>query len=297
VARSDDLQWDDLRYFLHAIQSKTLAGAARSMGVEHTTIGRRLSALERALGAALVVRGPDGLTLTPTGEAIVPLVREVERAVAAVEERVRSQKVRVRLAIPSALTGFFTAGLSELRRNHPQISLEIASGSRPVDLKNGEADLAIRAGPIGDEELVARKLCTVGWSLYGSEPYLKRRAAPTDVNDLSGHELVGYDSSLAATPAAKWVDERAASAVIVLRSREITDMLAAALSGVGLALLPCAVADAESKLTRLTNDVLVTREVALVFRREALLSEHVRTVIEFVTEIMRANAASMSGAR
>jgi hypothetical protein len=68
VAAVDDFNWDDLRYFLRAAQTKTLAGAARSMGVERTTIGRRLSALERALGAALVLRGPDGLTLTPLGQ-------------------------------------------------------------------------------------------------------------------------------------------------------------------------------------------------------------------------------------
>ena len=82
MAAVDDFNWDDLRYFLRAAQTKTLAGAARSMGVEHTTIGRRLSALERALGAALVLRGPDGLTLTPLGQRIAPLV---ERLVAEVQ--------------------------------------------------------------------------------------------------------------------------------------------------------------------------------------------------------------------
>jgi len=91
VANADDLDWDDLRYFLRAASAATLAGAARRMGVEHTTIGRRLASLERGLGAALVLRSPEGLKLTPLGEKVLPLVENVERAVQQVEEAVRSQ--------------------------------------------------------------------------------------------------------------------------------------------------------------------------------------------------------------
>ncbi len=111
VAAVDDFNWDDLRYFLRAAQTKTLAGAARSMGVEHTTIGRRLSALERALGAPLVLRGPDGLTLTPLGQRIAPLVLDVERAVSAARAAVKAECARVRLSVPQALTGLFTQAL------------------------------------------------------------------------------------------------------------------------------------------------------------------------------------------
>src|SRR5260370_430900 len=149
-----DLNWDDLRYLLRAIEAKTLAGAARKMRVEHTTIGRRISALERSLGAPLVFRGPDGLKLTPLGEQIAPL----------------------------------------------------------------------------------------------------------DHSDLTGHELIGYDASLSAVPAAKWIEDRATKATIVLRSREMTDMLTAALSGVGLAALPCMFGDSEPALKRLTPEVIATRK-------------------------------------
>src|SRR6187401_1585892 len=96
----DDCDWDDLRYFLRAVQSKTLAGAARAMGVEHTTVGRRLSALERSFGAALVLRSAEGLKLTPLAERILPLVEDVERSVRVVREAVDSRMLRVRLAVP-----------------------------------------------------------------------------------------------------------------------------------------------------------------------------------------------------
>ena len=190
VAAVDDFNWDDLRYFLRAAQTKTLAGAARSMGVEHTTIGRRLSALERALGAALVLRGPDGLTLTPLGQRIAPLVEEVERAVLAARAAAKSQRAQVRLSVPQALTGLFTQALAQQRLDYPEIALEIISDNRPPDLKKGEVDLAVVVRAVIDEDLVTRSLGEVGWSLYAGEAYLARRPAPADPNDLSGHEIV-----------------------------------------------------------------------------------------------------------
>lgn len=297
MAAIDELDWDDLRYFLRAVQETTLAGAARAMGVEHTTIGRRLTALERALGCPVVLRGPDGLRLTPLGARLIPLAEEVQRAVSAVRDLATAEGGRVRLAVPSGFTSLFTEGLAKLCTDHPGLSLELVSGSRPVDLKKGEADLAIRSGPVVDKELVARKLCESGFSLYASEAYLARRPAPGNPNDLSGHDLIAYDPSLAAVPAARWVEERAANATIVLRSREMTDMLAAACGGAGLAVLPCMLGDAEPALRRLTPEVLASRTLSLIYRREAKLSTHVRAVIAFVVEVLRVHGDEISGER
>jgi DNA-binding transcriptional LysR family regulator len=295
MARADlDWDWDDLRYLLRAVQAGTLAGAARAMGVEHTTIGRRLTALERSLGAPLVLRGPEGLKLTPLGEKVAPMLEEVERAVAAVRDAVASHRARVRLAVPSGFTGLFTGGLAQLGRDHPGVALEIVSGARPADLKRGEADLAIRSGPVADRDLVARRLCECGWSVYASDAYLARGPS-LDLGDLRGHDVIGYDTSLAAVPAAKWIEERAAGATIVLRSREMTDMVAAALSGVGLAVVPCLLGDAEPGLRRLTSEVVATRHLSLVYRREARLSESVRAVVRFVVDTMREHAARIGG--
>jgi DNA-binding transcriptional LysR family regulator len=293
----DDVNWNDLRFFLRAAHAGTLAGAARAMQVDHSTIGRRLSALERSLGAPLVIRAPDGLHLTPLGENLVPLVEQVERAVLAVCEQAMQQKARVRLAMPTGFTKLFTANLAQLQAACPGLSLELLSSSRPVDLKKGEADLAIRSGPVVDEDLVARRLCETGWSLYASPAYLLRRTAPADLNDLSAHDVIGYDPSLAGVPAAKWIEARTQGANIVLRSREMNDMLAAALGGAGLAVLPCLLGDEEPGLVRLTPAVLATREVSLVYRREFKRAAPLQAVIRFVVQVVQENADRISGLR
>jgi DNA-binding transcriptional LysR family regulator len=295
--RDDALDWDDLRYFLRAAQCGTQASAARALGVEHSTVGRRLAALERSLGAPLVTRAADGLHLTPLGARLLPLVEDVERAVMAVQAATTNQPARVRLAMPTGFTKLFTEHLDRLLAAHPGVALELLSGSRPVDLRKGEADLAIRTGPVADEALVARKLCDTGWSVYAAPAYLARHAAPPDLQDLRGHDLLGFDPSLAGVPAARWIEEHAAGATVVLRSREMTDMLAAARGGAGLAALPCLMGDDEPGLVRVTPEVIAERDVWLVYPQEARLSAPVRAVIGFVVDVMRDNAARVAGRR
>ncbi|HTV25528.1 MAG TPA: LysR family transcriptional regulator [Polyangiaceae bacterium] len=292
-----ELDWDLLRYFLEAARAQTLAGAARKLGTEHTTIGRRLAALERALGAALVLRGPDGLRLTALGEQLVPIAEQMERSVQSLRDLAERGVARVRLAVPSGFARLFVAELGALRERHPGLLLEIVSGARLVDLEQSEADLALRGAPIDQSDLIARRLCESGWSLYAASSYLERRAAPGNLADLSGHDLIGFHPSLGQLPAAQWLEQRAAPGSVVLRSREMTDMVAAASSGLGLGVLPCVLADVEPGLVRLTSQVLATRTLSLVYRREMRLSAPVSAVIDFVFDVIRANANLIEGTR
>jgi DNA-binding transcriptional LysR family regulator len=291
----DNFNWDDLRYFLRASQTKTLAGAARSMGVEHTTIGRRLSSLERALGAPLVLRGPEGLRLTALGERIAPLVADVERAVLAAREAAKSERERVRLSVPQALTGLFTQSLAQWRLEQPLLALEIIGANGPPDLKRGEIDVAVQVKAPIDKDLVTRSLGEVGWSLYAAEAYLARKGVPADPKDLSGHDIVALKADATAAPAARWLAEHAQHATVVSRSNASASLIAAAVAGAGLALLPCFLAEVEPALTRLTPDVLTKHSVSLVYRREVRLARSVRTVIDFVIEVMRKNADRIGG--
>jgi DNA-binding transcriptional LysR family regulator len=295
MGRPQELSWDDLRYFLRAVEASTLAGAARALAVEHTTVGRRLTALERSLGGAVVLRGPEGLKLTPLGERLLPLAQEVERRVLDIQHAARSQTERVRLAVPSGFSELFTPGLARLREAHPRLALELISGARRVDLKKGEADLALRSGPVEDAELVARKLGESGWSLYASPHYMRDRVALEHDCDLAGHDVIGYDESLLEMPAGRWLEQQSTTARVVLRSREMTEMLAAARSGIGIALLPCILGDQEPALVRLTPRVLATRNVSLVYYREAKLSEAVRAVMQHVISVVQDNASRIAG--
>jgi DNA-binding transcriptional LysR family regulator len=295
VAHPDGLDWNDLRYFLAAARARSLAGAARALGVEHSTIGRRLTALEEGLGAPLLTRSPDGLKLTALGETMLPLAEQAERAISAVKDAAAGQVTRVRLATPSGWGRIIAPHLAAFQAAHPQVSIDLISGSRLVDLKKSEADLAIRQGTADDPDLISKKLGETGWSLYAADSYLARHPAPSDPRQLVGHEVLGFDDTLAGVPGAQWLDQHGAGAHIVMRCRELADVLAACVAGIGLALLPCMAAELEPSLRRLTKEVLGTRRISLVYRKEVLLSEPIKAVIQFVTDVMAGYADRMSG--
>jgi DNA-binding transcriptional LysR family regulator len=267
--------------------------------VKHSTVGRRLTALERAIGAALVVRGESGVQLTPLGVGLVSRAEDVERSVRDLQASATSQGGRIRVAVPTGFMNLFTPRLpeliAELRRKHPETSLEFLSAIRPVDLAKGEAELAIRVGPVTDETLVARKIGDAGWSLYASPDYLARRPPPADPRDLSDHELLGFNPEFSSLPGAKWIAEHSAGANIVLLHRGIEDLVASAVAGLGLAVLPCLAGDREPRLQRVTSEVLGRQSLSIVYRREVLLSQPVQAVMRFIAGVLRTHTRVMSG--
>ncbi|HTQ03622.1 MAG TPA: LysR family transcriptional regulator [Polyangiaceae bacterium] len=298
--RARALDWNDLRYLLAIARHGTLAGAARALGVEHTTVGRRLGSLETALEAKLFTRSPDGFALTPAGREIVPLAEAMERSATAIERRVSGEDTRVagnvRLTTSEALSGYLVTQFSELRERHPELVVEILSGNRAYDLLRGEADLAVRVRETTEPELVARRIATAGWSLYASPSYVERKGAPADPEVLAGHDVVGFDQSLAFVPGALWLEEHAAGASVVLRGNSIVAALNAATFGVGIAVLPCFLADPETRLVRLTARVVGSRDVSLVVHPDLAKVARVRAVMDCVVAAFARDAALWSGA-
>jgi len=289
------LLWDDLRLLACVIQAKSLASAARTLGVDHSTVSRRLAALEKALGTTLVSRGAEGAQLTISGQRIAPLLQEMTQLAYEIGAAAKGEAARVRVSMPSGFARFFAHDTDTLRERSAGIELELLTSERMHDVEEGEADLAVRVGAVGDDRLVARFLCTAGSSLYASPAYLQRFGRPDNVEDLRGHELIAYGKSLSAVPYARWMEAHVGGARVALRISQVAEMVPAALQGVGLALLPCGLADTEPGLVRLTPQVLVSRDVFLVYRRLSRLATPVRGAIEIVAEIILDHAQEIRG--
>jgi DNA-binding transcriptional LysR family regulator len=293
------LDWNDLRYFLAVCRAGTLVGAARSLRVTHSTVGRRIEALEAALGVSLFIHGSDGFVLTEAGTEIRPLAEEAERAVVAVERRVAGGDKRVagvvRVTTSEAFSGFLVRRLSELQVQHPTLIVEVLSGNAALDLTRREADLAIRFVETTQPDLICKRLCDVGWSMYGSESYLARAGNPKTVDDLAGHDIIGFDETMARNPGAIWLEEHKAGARIVARSNSLVSALNASVAGMGVTVLPCFLAEAEPSLRRLTDEILASRAMWMVFHPDVAQIRRVRTVIDFVSAIVAREAAAFRG--
>ncbi|HVR64527.1 MAG TPA: LysR family transcriptional regulator [Polyangia bacterium] len=293
------IDWNDLRYFLAIARAGTLAGAARDLGVEHSTVGRRLGAIESALGARLLTRTPDGFSLTEAGRAVQPLAERIAADVEAIERRVSGQDARVegtvRITTSEALSGYFVRQLASLTERHPGLTVEILSGNRAFDLMRGEADIAVRIREVMEPDLVVRKLATAGWSMYATPAYVARKGAPPSPEDLRGHDIVAYDATMAAVPGAQWLAEHGEGTTVAMRGNSIIAAMNAAILGLGLTVLPCFIGDGESALRRLTARLLGARDIFLVVHPDLARVARVRAVMDFIVETFERDAVKWAG--
>jgi DNA-binding transcriptional LysR family regulator len=297
--RARVFDWNDLRYLLAIARAGTLAGAARELGVEHTTVGRRLTALESALGAKLFTRGGGTFTPTDAAKAILPLAEEIAERVDGIERRIAGGDDRVegivRLTTSEALSGYFVKRLGALRERHPSLLVEVLSGNRAYDLMRGEADIAVRIRETTEPDLVARKVAFAGWSMFAAKTYLARRGRPASPEDMRGHDIIAFDPTLAATPGGLWLDAHASGANVVMRCNSIVAALNATIVGMGLTVIPCFLGDPERELERVTDRVLGGRDVFLVVHPDLAKVARVRAVMDFIVAAFETDVALWSG--
>jgi DNA-binding transcriptional LysR family regulator len=293
------VDWGDVRFFLAAARCGSLGAAARELGVEHTTVSRRLAALEESLGAKLFARTPDGLALTPAGAEVLPLAENIEQAAQAIERSASARDARVagtvRVTTSESFTAFLVKHLAELRARHPGLLIEVRSGNQSLDLTRGEADLAVRLAKTTQRDLVVRKLLDMGWSLYAAAGYLKERGSPANTNDLRGHDVVSYDDVMSGVPGAQWLAAHTGGANVVLRGNSLPSVLSAVIAGLGISVVPCFLAEVEPTLRRLTPDVLGTRELTLVVHPDMAKVARVRAVMDFVIEVTARERSRLTG--
>jgi DNA-binding transcriptional LysR family regulator len=291
--------WDDFRYFLAIARTGTFAGAARELKVEHTTVSRRLAALEKTLATRLFTRGPDGVDLTRAGQEILPLAEEMATRVDGIVRRVSGEDERVagsvRVTTSESLGGYLVRQLAELRVRHPELVVEVLTGNRAFDLLRGEADLAVRVRLDTEPDLIARKIGVAAWALYASPAYLERKGAPACLDDLGDSDVIGFDDSLAAAPGALWLADHGRTANFVMRANSIIAALNATIVGMGISALPCFVAEAEPGLRRLGPGTAGERDVFLVVHPDLARVARVRAVMDYVVEVFRRDAGLWNG--
>ncbi|NTX34684.1 LysR family transcriptional regulator [Myxococcus sp. CA033] len=293
-----DMRWDDLRYLLSVARQGSLAGAARELRVDATTVGRRLAALEKALGTRLVLRGSRTLGLTEDAEAVVARAREMEDALRLLHDSVSDEakaEGTVRLAATEYLAqALLAAHLGELHARHPGLNLELVVGTDVVDLQRGDADLALRLIPPRGDALVVRKVGEIAFAMYASRGYLRRRGAPRP-GDFREHTVLVYRMALTSGEESEELKRVTAGGRRLLQSNSTAVLREAAAAGLGVALLPCLSGERDARLTRVGAGVLAKRPLWLTFHKDLQRSPRVRAVSDWVAEVCRREKAGLAG--
>lgn len=286
------MDWEDLRHLAAVGRAGSLSGAARSLGVDHATVGRRVAALEARTGLRLLERRGRGTALTEAGERVAALAFDMEDRVLAVERLAQAERqpsaAEVVVSVPPSLAMFMLVdSLADLRRAHPSITVTLRGEATLVSLARREADLTLRLQAPSEVTSVARKLGEMAYGLYAAADY------PHGPD--GDWSLVSYDAEMDRLPQQEWLKTFAAGRPMGFRSNDMSILQPAARAGLGVALLPCFMADDDPRLRRWSSDKPPNRGLWLAVHEDLRRSTAVRAVGDHLAEVIHQNRDRLLG--
>lgn len=195
------MNWDDARVFLAVCRETTSRGAARVLGVDQATVGRRINALEKSLNATLFLRTSEGYVLTAVGEAALLSVEKMEHSALDLERQIQGLDDRltgtVRVSTTDSMAiDFLIPAIASLHAKHPDVRVQLDASTQLISLAKREADIAVRNSRPDNPDLIARRIARWPVGLFASQGYIDRHGVPEPGSLFAGHDLVVYQPHL-----------------------------------------------------------------------------------------------------
>jgi len=263
----ENLDWDDLRVFLEAAKCRSVTRAARLLGIDHSTVSRRLSRLEFAVGAGLFERNRDGLTLTASGAVVLRRAEELEAGIRNLRSDMTGAGAvggTVRLATMEGIASLYLAArLGALQDAHPGLHVELVTSPQTVRVTRREADLFLSFFRPPGRGMASERVGAFTTGLYAAPSYLERHGTPVVPEDLGTHAFVGYIEELVQVDAVRWLEDLVATPRLVFTSNSMIAQMSAATGGLGVVTLPTFAAEQASGLVPVLPSLRGRRELWL----------------------------------
>lgn len=278
------IDWQDIHYFSVFARAGSLSAAARELGVDHVTVGRRIASLESALSLRLIERLPRSTVLTREGEAIAALTTPLINQVQTVERRAKGYSASpletVRVSAPPAVAARLIAPhVVNFHRDHPGVTLVLSGASHNAALDRGEAEIAVRLSRPKDPDLVIRRIGVMRFALYATPQYAVK--PPAD------WAFIGYDPALEHVTQQVWLRTLLAGRPIVFQASDLFGQQEAARAGLGAVVLPHFMGDDDTALLRLPTDhAPPTRDIWLATYPDLKRSAAIRASMAFLAEVI-----------
>ncbi|TLX61542.1 LysR family transcriptional regulator [Stutzerimonas nosocomialis] len=298
----NELNWDDLKFFLEVARSRKASAAARRLGVDYTTVSRRIRTLEQALGALLFEKSRgSGFVVTPEGQRLLGYAEVLESTLQTACEQVAgtglSLSGNVRIGSTEGFgTYFVTPQICEFQRFYPAITFDVLPVPHFVSLSRREADIAIALERPERGPYICSKLCDYRLKLYATPEYLARHAPIHGVADLAGHCFNTYVDDLAFSPELLYLERVVPGAISTLRSTSVIAQYQATLQGRALAILPCFMAAPDSRLVEVLPDELaITRHFWMFYREDLARLKRITLVARYLRACAEQNRGLLMG--
>jgi DNA-binding transcriptional LysR family regulator len=279
--------WNDLVFFLELSRQGRLMPTARRLKVDHTTVSRRISELEKDLAVKLFERKPDGFVLTEDGHRLLSIAEKMETLGLSVVETIGAKPSelsgRVRIATMEGIAAYYlTEKLGEFNAIHPEILIELVTERHLINLSKREADISISFVPPIGPRLDVRKAGTFKLGLFASADYLETRGTPPDVAALASHDFIDYVVDLVAIAKVHWLLDVIEPEHVVFRSSSMAAQQNAIIAGRGIGLLPFFSSKTDARLIRVLPKVSVERELFISVHEDIQFMGRVRAVTRFL---------------
>ena len=295
------MNWDDLRIFLTLARAPSLATAATRLGIDATTVGRRLRRLETDLDVTLFEPGPRGQVLTEPGRRLLTYAESAEHAASGAKADIAGERGllagTVRVSIAEGLGTWLVARhLSEFHAANPAIRIELVATNGFLSPSKREVDLAIMLARPAKGPLLARKLTDYRLKLYASRAYAASHGLPARSRDLGNHTLVGYIPDFIYAEELRYLDEIADGLEPALASSSINVQYGLVRASAGIGVLPCFIGDQDASLLRVLDaEVAITRSFWRIVHRDVAKLARVRAFVDWLDGIVAAQHELLVG--
>lgn len=296
------LNWDDLKFFLEVARTRKASTAAKRLGVDYTTVSRRIAALEAALGTLLFEKSrTTGFVLTSEGQRLLSYAETVESTLHMACEQVSGSSMalsgHVRMGCTEGFGSFFiTPQLSHFVDRYPAISVDILPLPHFISLSKREADIVIALERPEHGPYVCCKLCDYRLRLYATAEYLERHPPIGTLADLNAHPFISYVDDLAFSSELLYLHHLLPNANAHLRSTSVIAQFVAALQGRGLAILPCFLAAQDARLIAvLPEEVNITRQFWMYCREDLRKLKRITLLWDYIREVTELNQPLLMG--
>jgi DNA-binding transcriptional LysR family regulator len=285
-----DFDWNDVRAFLAVARSGRLTAAAGRLGVDHSTLSRRIGALEHALRSKLFDRSPSGYTLTDQGRRLMPIGEEMERLAIGAGEAVGGSSTSVegivRIGSPEGFGSYFLAPrIAGLKAQHPRLTIQLVAAPAVFSLARRDADIVVSVSRPPAGRLQVSKLIDYDLGLYAAPAYLSEAPDIASAEDLFRHRFVSYIGELLHFPELDFLQHVAPGGTTSVESSNLVAQLRATLAGAGLCVLPAFLAQEEDGLIRvLPEEISLTRSLWLTVHQDLAEQARVRTAVRFIKD-------------
>jgi DNA-binding transcriptional LysR family regulator len=282
------VNWDNLRYVLMVAEKGSIAAAARELGVNRTTVLRRINTFQDNLNCRIFERSDSGYILTPEAEKMIDAAREVENTLFNMQRQIAGHELRLEgelrvTTTDTLMVSLIGPHLAGFHRKHPHIVVDVVMTNSILDLNRRDADIAIRPTKSPEPPLLGRRVADVHFSIYASNSYTNF----AKLSKLFEQQWIGFETSLQSTLPGKWLEDNIPRENICLRGDSFIALKVAAENGMGLALLPHYLGDSSDLLQRHPTAIdELTTGLWLLTHPDLTRSAKVNAFIDYFTDAL-----------